>query len=84
MKNIKVSTELEALEFCKENYCRIEFIQENYERNAHVVVTLGLVAKSGGKDLVEAVNRIVDMYFTPEVEYEKLPWWEDQKKYYIY
>lgn len=84
MKNIKVTTELRALEFCKENHCKVEFKKESYDTPEHVIITLGLVAKAGGKDLVETVNRIIDMYFTPPIKHEELPWWEDQKKYYIY
>lgn len=82
MKNIKVTTEIEALKFCKENQCKIEFRKETSNIPAHVKVSLGLVADTIGKDLVEAVNRVVDMYFTPPDNYDKLSWWNEQKTFY--
>lgn len=78
----KVTTELEALDFCKEYGCRLEFIRKSNNTPAHVILRLGICLDVLGKDLVEAVNRIVDMYHTAPNDYEKLDWWKDYKYFY--
>lgn len=76
----KVTNDTEALEVCKENKMKIEFkTDSNYDRE-FVVVNLGF-KEVAGKTLVEAVNRIVDLYHNAPVNYEKLDWYEESQKY---
>lgn len=78
----KVSNELEALNLCKEHGCKVEFKKQSYDTPAHVVIVLGIIIEVLGKDLTEAVNRMVDMYNTAPNDYEKLEWWQDYKTFY--
>ena len=82
-KREKVKNESEAIEFCKKNQCRIEFRNEMYGTPEHVILEMGIHHKTIGRDLIEAVNRAVDMYNTRPIDYEKLPWWKEQQNFYI-
>lgn len=70
----KVKTKMEALEFCEEHQCKIEFRKALFGTPKHVIVNHGLVGEAIGRDLVEAVNRIIDLYHTPPIKHEELPW----------
>jgi hypothetical protein len=76
----KVTTELEALELCKKHQCEIRFTSQFYQSPTYVIIYLNAWTKVVGKDLIEAVNRLVDVYHTPRCDYEKLPWWNDYEK----
>ena len=76
----KVTNDLEALALCKEHRMKIDFRKDfNYDRE-YVVVNLGF-KEVAGKTLVEAVNRIVDLYHNAPINYEKLDWYEESQKY---
>lgn len=81
MKN--VNNELEALQLCKEYQCEITFKKEFYNTPEHVIVSLNAWTKIVGKDLVEAVNRLVEAYNTPPINHVELSWWEDQQKFHL-
>lgn len=76
----KVTNELEALALCKEYMMKIDFRKDfNYDRE-YVVVNFGF-KEVAGKTLIEAVNRIVDLYHNAPINYEKLDWYEESQKY---
>lgn len=77
-----VTTEIEALAFCKENQVRLDFRKEMNGTPEHVVLHFcweGII----GKDLVEAVNRAVEMYHTAPCNFDKLPFWQEMKEFYL-
>lgn len=78
----KVTTELEALQVCKEYQCEVEFRKEFYQIPEHVIISLNAWTKIIGKDFIEAVNRLVDIYHTAPCNYEKLDWWEEVNNFY--
>jgi len=78
----KVKTELEALEICKDYQCDITFRKQYYGTPEHVIVSLNAWTKIIGKDLVEAVNRLVDVYYTAPCNHENLEWWEEHQNFY--
>jgi hypothetical protein len=77
----KVNTELDALQLCKEHNCNINFNKQSNHIPAHVTVSLNAWTKITGKDLVEAVNRLVECYHTIPNDREKLNWWEEVVNY---
>jgi len=78
----KVTTELEALALCKEYQCEIQFRKQYYQTPEHVTVSLNAWTKIIGNDLIEAVNRLVDVYHTAPYNYEKLSWWNEHKNFF--
>jgi len=78
----KVQTELQALQLCKEYQCEIKFRKQSHNTPEHVIVVLNAWTKIVGKDLIEAVNRLVDVYHTIPCYYEKLDWWEEVQNFY--
>lgn len=76
----KVNNEIEALEVCKEHKMKIEFKKDTNFNREFVVVTLGFKTVAG-KTLVEAINRLVEMYHTAPIDHEKLDWFEESQKY---
>lgn len=78
----RVTTEQEALEICKEYQCNIKFWKSDSFNKipAHVDVELGF-NNVKGKDLVEAVNRMSELYHTAPVYFEELSWWEENENY---
>ncbi len=79
----KVFTELEALEVCREYQCKIEFRKADSWNQipAYVKIQLGF-HEVVGKDFIEAVNRMSDMYHTSPINHEKLDWWEENKNFF--
>lgn len=73
----KIKTIEEAWKFCEENGCSIIFNKAIYIKPKSVEVSMGIDLNVLGNDLLEAVNRLVDMYNTPPVKHEELKWWED-------
>jgi len=80
----KVTTELEALALCKEYQCEIQFrkASNNGRTPEHVIVKFGF-NDIIGKDLIEAVNRVVDIYHTAPCNYGELSWWTDNVCFYM-
>jgi hypothetical protein len=78
----KVETESEALKLCKEFQCQITFRKQYYRTPEHVTVSLNAWTKIIGKDLIEAVNRLVEVYHTAPINHDKLDWWEEQVNFY--
>jgi hypothetical protein len=78
----KVQTELEALQLCKEHQCEIQFRNKCYNKPKHVIISLNAWTKIIGKDLIEAVNRLVDVYHTAPCNYGKLEWWNEYDEFY--
>jgi hypothetical protein len=76
----KVNSELEALQLCKEHTMKIEFRKDTNFNREFVVVTLGFKTVAG-QTLLEAVNRLVEMYHTAPINHEKLEWYEENQKY---
>lgn len=76
----KVTNDAEALVLCKENQMKIEYKRDASFNRDYVVVTLGF-KEVAGKTLVEAVNRITDLYHNAPVNYEKLEWYQESQKY---
>jgi hypothetical protein len=79
MKN--VNTELEALQLCKDHHCKIKFNKKSNHVPGHTIVSLNAWTNIIGKDLVEAVNRLVECYNTIPNDREKLEWWEESINY---
>lgn len=77
----KVCNELEALQLCREYQCEILFRKQRYNIPEHVIVSLNAWTKIAGKDLIEAVNRLVEVYHTAPVNHEQLVWWKEQQQY---
>lgn len=78
----KVTTELEALQLCKEYKCEIRFTSEFYQSPTYVIISLNSWTQTVGKDLIEATNRLVDMYHTARGNYENLPWWNEHREFF--
>lgn len=78
----KVINELEALQLCKEYQCEISFKKQFYNTPEHVIISLNAWTKIIGKDFVEAVNRLVEVYHTAPCDYEKLDWWKENQNFY--
>jgi len=78
----RVKTESEALQLCREYQCSVTFRKKSYEIPEHVIIYLNAWTKIIGKDFVEAVNRIVDVYHTAPCNYEKLDWWGESQNFY--
>lgn len=76
----KVNNESEALELCKGHTMKIEFKKDTNFKREFVVVTSGFKTVAGNT-LVEAVNRLVDLYYIAPVNYEKLEWYEESQKW---
>lgn len=73
----RINTIEDAWKFCEENGCSIVFNKAIYRKPKSVEVSMGIDLNVLGNDLLEAVNRLVDMYNTPPIKHEELEWWED-------
>lgn len=76
----KVKSEIEALSVCKEYRCKVEFRKDFNLNREFVVISLNAWTTVAGKDLVEAVNRLNDLYYNAPIDYENLEWMENNKK----
>jgi hypothetical protein len=79
---IKVQNESEAIQLCKEYQCEIKFWKQGYNVPEYVVVSLNAWTKIAGRNLIEAVNRLVDVYHTAPINQETLEWWKDHENLY--
>jgi hypothetical protein len=68
----KVNTESDALILCREYQLQIEFRKEYYGVPEYVSCHLNAWTKVIGKNFIEAVNRMVEIYHTTPCNYEKL------------
>lgn len=86
-KIIQVSTERQALKFCKEHQCDVQFRNETKwldgvdVNTSYVIVKFGLISTVRGQDLIEAVNRTLDLYHTRPADFDKLSWWDEHRQY---
>lgn len=75
----KITNELEALDYCRENQLKIEFFRQRYLGKEFVVISKG-AQQVAGKDFVEAVNRYVEFIKTRPIEHDKLSWFEESQE----
>lgn len=73
-----VKTEEEAISLCKEFGVSIVFRKAIKDKqDASVEASLNAWTKTIGRDLTEAINRLVDLWKTPPMNHDKIDWyWE--------
>lgn len=74
----QVQTELEALALCQKHCMKVEFCKNHQKDYSYVVINFAF-QQTAGRSLVEAVNRVVEMYHTPRGEIKELPWYANSE-----